>query len=321
MIRSTWVGLSLGCLGAWVGLFGCGVGVSTETPAAEVGETGETQRIDQCTGGEEAIFVVTSMRFTRVEAGIADGFDLDGIVTGPGESTGCGFVDYTSPEGVPGIDSAFASLVPALELTEAQAVEGLVQASINSGELLLLLRVDGLSESWDSSGIPADDPCVRVEVIRGYGEPGIDSDGRISAYQTFDRDPRRESSLVEGASLSNGHLVARPFDLQLPLNVLNAELNLAMRDSALRVDTDPTGAVSGIFGGGVELATILAVASEENVDPTLAGLIASLLTSTADLAPDSTGACQQISMGFTIEARPAFLYDEPLTLDGNDSGR
>mgnify|MGYP001322758305 CR=1 FL=1 len=66
---------------------------------------------------------------------------------------GCGRADFTSPDGVPGIDNAFARLRPALDLTEASALELIIQEAINSGGLLATVQLDGLHH-------PTDDACA-----------------------------------------------------------------------------------------------------------------------------------------------------------------
>ena len=93
-----------------------------------------------CSGTDEnAAVLFTSLRFGRErEDGSAPGFNLDGDVSVLGGSTGCGRPDHVDPEGVEGIDNAFARIVPLLDQTEAVAVEGIVLDHIESGALLLL---------------------------------------------------------------------------------------------------------------------------------------------------------------------------------------
>ena len=78
----------------------------------------EEQRPAACSGTDEnAVALITSLRFGREhEDGTAPSFDLDDDVSSMGGSTGCGRPDHVDPEGVEGIDNAFARIVPLLDL-------------------------------------------------------------------------------------------------------------------------------------------------------------------------------------------------------------
>src|SRR5690606_32862511 len=85
------------------------------------------------------VFVIDTMRFaTEREPGVANGFDLDGVVSDGSDPASCGHADYTSPEGEPGIDNTLASLVPLFELAGIGAAEGLIQNTIVEGGILLM---------------------------------------------------------------------------------------------------------------------------------------------------------------------------------------
>ena len=85
---------------------------------ADTGETGSSQ---------EVAGVVSALRFVTVEDGVTEGFDLDDHVSTGDDDGGCGKEDMVDPNGVPGIDNAFASLVPVLRATEASALEDLLR--------------------------------------------------------------------------------------------------------------------------------------------------------------------------------------------------
>ena len=84
-------------------------------------------------------WVIDSLYFARVEDGISDGFDLDREQSTSGGSTGCGRQDFTSPGGTAGIDNAFGEVLPALENTEFVAAEALINDTIRTGEVMLLV--------------------------------------------------------------------------------------------------------------------------------------------------------------------------------------
>jgi hypothetical protein len=255
-----------------------------------------------CDGaGDEQLVVIRQLRFQRQTDGLSDGFDLDGTVSTDGGVDGCGIEDLVSPDGVDGVDNAFAYLLPALELTEAAAVESLVQATIDSGSLLISLELADLDD-------PTDDRCVDLAVGRAVGTPMIGTDGRMLTGQTFDPDPDFARFVVPETALVGGVFEA-PLSLELPVSIFAVDLVFALPNGRIRGTLHEDGTVTGVFGGGVEIADLLAIAREENVDPGLHDVMASLLGAWADLAPGADGVCTEVSITFAFEAVPAFWYE------------
>lgn len=253
-----------------------------------------------CDGeGPTRAFVVRDIRFARAVDGVSDGFDLDGSGS---DSPACGPDDYASPDGEPGIDNAFAGLLPALELTEARTMEDIIAASVRSGELLILLELGDVDDGEH-------DACVDVSLRRGSGSPLIGNDGEILPGQTFAEMDGVAPSAVEGVPLVDGSAEAGPVTLDLPVNIFEYAYDFTLLGGRVRVDLRPDGTATGVLAGGLPLDTLLQVAGNPDVDPDLLPLIEGLLGSAADLAPDADGACTQLSMTFTFEAVPAFLHD------------
>lgn len=278
----------------WWVLAGCGGGV--EDTALE--EPGQCDAI-----GPTQVALIHQLTFARAsEDGVSHGFDLDGQDSRAGDSAGCFIADYVSPDGDPGIDNAFARLMPALELTEAQAVEPLIQETINSGQLLLFFELEDLDD-------PRSDPCVNLTLLRGKGAPVVGND-RIVSGQTFERDAETFSSRVEGVRLEDGTLVAGPLTLELPVTVFAVDLLFVLQDAMVRLDLREDGAYWGYLAGGLALEDILAVAREENVDPDLAGILEGLLALNADLAPNDAGECTQISVTLEFAGVSAFFFED-----------
>ncbi len=266
-----------------------------EAPKADAGTCGPE--------GPRQVAVMTSMLFARAsEDGVSEGFDLDGETTVAGGPTGCGIADYVDPRGNPGIDHGFARIIPALMATEAAAVEGLVQSAINDGELLLMFDLQGLDDTTTDS-------CVSLDVTRGMGETALGTDGTLEWSQTFDRNEAEGSDHVPDAYVEDGALIARPLDIDLPIQILNADLVFHLHDGGIRIQFEADGSLSGFFGGAVNNAEIKEVAGTENVDAALAGLMSDMLDYNADLSPDAEGVCQQIAMNFEFTAAPAFFFE------------
>ncbi len=247
--------------------------------------------------------VLQTLTFARAsDEGISSGFDLDETVTEEGGDSGCGIGDYTDPEGTPGIDNAFARLLPALEMTEAKAVEGLIQSAINSGELMILLRMNGVDDL-------ATDDCVDLELLRGAGTPMLGTDGFLESHQTVGQDTEIATILQEGLTLSEGRVEARGVTLVVPITIFDVHLEFTMLDGGLRVDWNEDGTFTGVMGGAVDVADLIAVAVTENVDADLAGILGGLLELASDLEETEEG-CSRISITFEFQGVPAFLFDE-----------
>ncbi len=284
-------------------LFACAV---PEAPPAEDPRT--------CDAGAEKIGVVTSVVFARPdENGHIAGFDLDHDATGFGGTGGCGVTDDVSPDGVAGIDSVFARLLPALELTEAQAVEEIMQELINSGHVLIL---------WDMHGLDglSSDSCATVELLRGQDAPFIGGRGFINPGQTFDVLAGFTPIDAGEVTIQDGTFQASGFDFDLPFSFLGTFVDFGMHDAVFQVTLQPDGTFNGMLAGGISLEDVFRVASENNVDPAIVGLLQNLVVPIADLAPDESGKCTQISVTLAFNGVSAFLYETPAPeADDSDS--
>lgn len=258
-----------------------------------------------CDAGPEQIGVVTSVLFARPdEQGHIVGFDLDDDATGFGGTGGCGVTDDVSPNGVQGIDSAFARLLPALALTEAQAVEEIMQELINNGSVLIM---------WDLHGVDdlTSDTCATVDLLRGQDAPTIGGRGFINPGQTFDVLAGFTPIDAGEVSIEDGTFQASGFDFDLPFSFLGTYVDFVLHDAKIQVTLQPDGTFTGLLGGGVVLADVFRVASENNVDPSILTLLQDLVGPIADLAPDESGKCTQISVTLAFNGVPAFLYETP----------
>jgi hypothetical protein len=253
---------------------------------------------------EPVVGVFTRVGFERPRDGTSDGFDLDGQVSEAGGGTGCGLADYRSPDGRAGIDNGFARMLPALELTEAAAVEDLFQEAINNGDFLLLYELLGADDLRE-------DDCVQLNAVRGTGTVLLGTDGYLESEQTIDRDEDRPTASAHGLEIREGVLVAEGLELELPLNILNASLTFHLYDASLRIEFSPDGEGGGrgMFAGSMDSAALVEVAHTQNVDPALADTLQALLDLNSDIDADGDGACERISVTFAYESRPAFLLD------------
>jgi hypothetical protein len=255
----------------------------------------------QCASRAERAFVLTSMPFVRQNPpGVSKGFDLDNHVAAAGDALTCGHASLVSPDGVPGIDNQLSELLPSIDNVTHNALDGLIQDAINAGGLLVgidLTHVDSLK----------DEPCVDVEFNRLGGTPLVGTDKVLLADQTFAIDQSAPVSTARGA-LKGGVLDAGPFELELPVRLLDASFILGLHEARFRATFADDGSVSGIIGGGVLVDELLAQVIHLNIGAMLQKLLPVLLQSTADLAYDPvSGNCRQLSATVAFTAKSAFI--------------
>ncbi len=266
----------------WLALTGCTVDERADT----CGDPASTSR-----------YVVTELVFARSVDGVSSGFDLDGV------ENQCSVPDLVTPEGATGIDNALANLIPALELTEAVAAEGLIQDAINEGDLLLVFEMAGVDD-------PMNDDCVDLSMKRAMGLPNLGADDRIESGQTFDVDPAGEQVAMGQVSLEDGYVHGEGLEMSLDVNIFDKELVFPLHNGQVDLFLDDRGLAHGTFAGGTGVDALLAVAGTEDVDPALVPLVEGLLATNADLMPGPDGECTQVSVTFEFQASVAFFYDE-----------
>ncbi len=249
--------------------------------------------------------LISTMGFAwEDEEGVSKGFDLDGQVTLEDGPTGCGIADFVHPDGTPGIDNSFAPILPALENVGGDALDPLVQESINAGELLLLIEMEELDD------VTTDD-CVNLHVQRAIGPPAIGTDGLILPGQTFEQDLDAPDSIVECATLTDGVLFAQPFNMRLPLNIFDEFVDFEMLDGILDMEFNDDGTYTGAFAGGVSTAELIDnVNGLDAIPEAIPELIETVMDVRADLAPTAGGNCSRISIAFQFEGVSAYVFPE-----------
>ena len=100
--------------------------------------------VEACSDGESLVYVMNTISWARRDDNdVVWGFDIDGLDSDDNDSDGCNHQDLVDPLGNTGIDNSISGLLPVMDLTAAVSVEGLIQDSINTGELLLMLELSG----------------------------------------------------------------------------------------------------------------------------------------------------------------------------------
>jgi hypothetical protein len=255
-----------------------------------------TERVD-------TIALIRTIAFEGIVSGTSRGFDLDGAVTASGDDSGCGKADFSSPDGTPGIDNAFGPLLPVITSLGGEALQSLVQNAVTSGELLLVLEMHDLATTPVGT-------CTSGRVLRGYGQPYLDTAGLILPGQTFDQHPLYAASDLTCVSpQEDGSILIDGVVLRLPLQVFDETIDLTMVGGRMRL-APADGTWTGLIAGGVSVAELREnVLGFDAIPEELENGVVGAVELNADLAPDAEGTCTQLSVTMAYEAVPAFLYD------------
>lgn len=273
--------------------------LGTLLDAAGCGDPGASPPVDTCATGNSRASIITQLAFAREgPTGVSPGFDLDHRVSTATDDVSCHHPDFTSPEGVPGVDNQLALLVPVLAAQTQGAIDGLLQGAINNGQLLIsveLQHVDDLRE----------DGCVGVVIRSAQGTPTVGSDGYLNPNQTFDTPANSPLSQVSG-TIHGGVVRAGPFELALPIAVLDARTILHLHGAMVQLTLAADGSMQGVIGGGLSVDDIASFSQGLNIPSALMAVVANVVHSIADLDHTDSG-CQQFSGAITVSSRPAFL--------------
>ena len=258
--------------------------------------------VNTCVDGISYTYVMNHISYARRDENIAWGLNVDNHVSDENDEEGCHKEDLIDPLGNKGVDNALSALLPALDMTEAAAVEGLMIDSINNGELLLMLKLTGIDS--EIQGQTLQDDCTTLEFLHGEGTPLVGTDGAIIDGQSFSRDPY--PSVFQSTTIDDGAFLAKDMSLHLEMQVLDKYLVFDMYNGGVYGQMQEDGTLTGYFGGGVALDTLYEIAGFDEVQIT--DLLNNLLSSAADLAPNENGECQQMSVAFEYTAIPAHIF-------------
>lgn len=263
------------------------------------------------------IYAFDTISFIRLDPdGRAVGWDLDHKISDDTDKTTCNHSDFLSPDGVPGIDNQFATLVPLLAATRISAVEQLLQASITSGGILMLVELNGIDDLKN-------DPDIDVRVRAAFGVPLLGTDGLLLTDQTFHVSPRDPDVHVPHAWLKDGVLETPPFDIVLPVQVFGKDYALDARGAHVRFHiVDGERIDHGSLGAGITLQSIRAIALKAaEGEGDILEIVENLVAGNGDLEPDASGACTQMSAGLQFTGVSAYFFaaDTTPTTGGADA--
>ena len=139
------------------GLVVAGCGDSTTGPTGT--PDGSMLPADDCSTGDSYFYVVNLLDIAKEMDGGSAGYNLDGRVSDVTDDEGCNQDDFTSPEGVEGVDNAMAVLLPILS-SVAGDISETIQESVNDGSILVLVELRSVNDFTN-------DACVGMSLYVG----------------------------------------------------------------------------------------------------------------------------------------------------------
>jgi hypothetical protein len=233
--------------------------------------------------------------------GVTSGLDLDGLVTQAGDATGCGQPDFVGADGRSGVDNAFAHVLPPLEATMSSTVNETAQEAIDTGEILLLLAVDGIDD-------PQNDDQVTVSLYRADGRPSLGTDGRVLAGQSFYIAEGEPWSRDEHATIKDGVISAGPFPIVLSLDFFDTHIDLLMDNARVEYRLDQDGNATGLLGAMSHEDTLFKMV--DDLDGDFLPIAEVLLPEYADIDMDGDGRCDALSLGVELTGARAHLFED-----------
>ncbi len=264
--------------------------------------------------GDATGFVFDSFGFLFPTDGpsstVVDGFDLDGRTSTAGSPLGdeCAHDDLTSPDGAEGIDYGFLKMIEQFSgFQKDQIVDGVINASIKSGDMTTVLELGGLDDLEN-------DDAVTVQLFSSLDTPRTGTDGNVlpGGSVTLHPDTRLHSAVVTG-ELVDGALTVGPIDIRLRLLIQIVTDELFIHDAMVRIEPKGDGTVSGFISGLWDVEDIRRIIIKPTADNGEAlgfseaeGMEA--LTDYADADFNAaTGTCDAISVTYQFGAVPHFI--------------
>ncbi len=279
---------------------------------------GEVPAPTKCAGGFTQTYVISMLDWDVAdydEQGdpiSSEGFDLDCT---PEMSCPCAQDCQDLPEtGASGtVDNQFAYLGPVLE--QALSLNDALDQSIERGRMLLVVQLEGLDATADSS--LASDDCVDVHF---YPAKTLDDmppklrRGQLSGGQRLvalsEYLDVSGQALIRGKGwVEQGELRVQLPHIPLSIDSGRVDFDIEVSDVFFELELGSTTSASGIFAGRIDVDRLLA--SLNMWQPGLGApgsLISNLLRGFADLAAsEKSDRCTQLSMSMQFDAVNASL--------------
>lgn len=259
----------------------------------------EACQTSACTTHDYAMNVVSYPQLD--ENGLLPGFDLDGT-----SDTICGQMDATSPapHTRSGVDNAAGP-------TLASRESGSLQTKINAGELVELIRIEGVDDFQNDDRVRATLLVGRSAGTLTHGAFGhflpdqqfiVWASSYLDDAHTQPRFSSMEGSIVDGVVLV--HAAQAPFLISFASDAVGAAL---LENARIEVPITAEGLGRGLLGGSIDISHFLTATLATPQLAAYASTYETLLRGFADLNPDASGNCQSASLAQEFDAVSASI--------------
>lgn len=252
-----------------------------------------------------------------VQSSIAYGRNLDGRVSDGSDAENCGAVNFTSPDGMPGVDNQLYRVMGCIDSfrRDAEFAGGAMEdyhiGAYRDGEITTLMEIRDVDDVYN-------DDEVEVGIYSSHDPTLYDSEKRgISRASLTVTDNLLWHNKARGR-IENGVLITEPFDLRLKFGWTGRPAEYVIKDVRIHLTLNPDGSASGDLAGYFDLkhAYWHNFHDEQGALQVANGYtcpaVWTALQQHADGHRDpETGQCRSISTAMRIEAVPAFVIHPP----------
>jgi len=241
--------------------------------------------------------------FGQAEDGSSEGFNLDNIVSEPGDELSCGHGDLVDASGASGVDNQLSALWALIGPLVGEATHALMKGAINEGRLLLSIELSGVDDLKN-------DEDVTLTFFRGRADPDVGTFGLLSPDQTYYVDTEFPSTTIEKVKIQDGVIIAGPVTFQIPIDILAEFFIVQVTSGQIKITLEEDGSATGLLGGIINAKDVLDEGYETNASAEFR-LVTPIFLNNTDMLPNEEGGCDGISMAVRFDATTGFVVHTP----------
>lgn len=258
--------------------------------------------------------VVKDPPLRTIEGHTAFGMNLDGDENGGPTPKSCPHENFTSPEGVRGVDNQLYRVIGCIY---GWRRHGYVDSNADverrdTSKGIMLIEVSQVDDSHN-------DEDVRVVFYKKADEDPLpkNSEGKVLPFSSYRVDPTPRYGGVTRGKITDGILTTEPVDMRWPSWGNESHTGLFFRDLRLRIPVSAeSDSVKGMIAAYYDLRSWWDFIAKAEVVMGVGHYSCPAMFEAAhrlaDGFPDpETGNCTAISSAFHIEAVPSYLIHEP----------
>lgn len=252
-----------------------------------------------------------------VQTDIAYGRDLDGVTSDGSDSESCGTADFTSPDGVKGIDNELWRIMGCIDSYRRTAefaggaFEDYHVGAYRDGEVTTLMEITGVDDRMN-------DDYVEVAVYSSHEPTPYDAEKNGIGYASLTVTPNKLWHNTTTGKIVDGELITEPFDIRLRFGFTGRAAEYYIKQSRIHVTLNEDGSASGDLAGYYDIDHAYrhnfhdkSGAFQVANGYTCASAWRALEAHADGIKDPETGKCTGISTAMKIEAVPAFVIHPP----------